>query len=79
MLKAKLDCGLVRVQSHILPIYMLLNKSRNICRYENRTHHSGGRAVVSTAENCMRDSKYIRALRNLGHQVIKVPLYLPHF
>ncbi len=29
--------------------------------------------------NCMRDSKYIRALRELGHQVIKVPLYLPIF
>ncbi|HEY3370510.1 MAG TPA: glycosyltransferase family 4 protein, partial [Prolixibacteraceae bacterium] len=29
--------------------------------------------------NCMRDSKYIRALRDLGHQVIKVPLYLPIF
>jgi len=29
--------------------------------------------------NCMRDSKYIRALKDLGHQVIKVPLYLPIF
>ena len=29
--------------------------------------------------NCMRDSKYIRALKDLGHQVIKVPLYLPLF
>ncbi len=29
--------------------------------------------------NCMRDSKYIRALIDLGHQVIKVPLYLPLF
>ena len=29
--------------------------------------------------NCMRDSKYIRALKELGHQVIKVPLYLPIF
>ena len=27
----------------------------------------------------MRDSKYIRALKELGHQVIKVPLYLPIF
>ena len=27
----------------------------------------------------MRDSKYIRALKDLGHQVIKVPLYLPIF
>lgn len=29
--------------------------------------------------NCMRDSKYIRALKDLGHEVIKVPLYLPIF
>lgn len=29
--------------------------------------------------NCMRDSKYIRALKDLGHKVIKVPLYLPIF
>ncbi|MEI8112763.1 MAG: glycosyltransferase family 4 protein [Bacteroidia bacterium] len=29
--------------------------------------------------NCMRDSKYIRALKELEHQVIKVPLYLPIF
>jgi len=29
--------------------------------------------------NCMRDSKYIRALKDLEHQVIKVPLYLPIF
>jgi len=29
--------------------------------------------------NCMRDSKYIQALKDLGHQVIKVPLYLPIF
>lgn len=29
--------------------------------------------------NCLRDSKYIRALKDLGHQVIKVPLYLPIF
>lgn len=29
--------------------------------------------------NCMRDSKYIRALKDLGHDVIKVPLYLPIF
>ncbi len=27
----------------------------------------------------MRDSKYIRALKDLGHDVIKVPLYLPIF
>jgi glycosyltransferase involved in cell wall biosynthesis len=29
--------------------------------------------------NCLRDSKYVRALKELGHQVIKVPLYLPIF
>lgn len=29
--------------------------------------------------NCLRDSKYIKALKDLGHQVIKVPLYLPIF
>lgn len=29
--------------------------------------------------NCLRDSKYISALKDLGHQVIKVPLYLPIF
>ncbi|HBL77016.1 MAG: hypothetical protein A2W90_19410 [Bacteroidetes bacterium GWF2_42_66] len=29
--------------------------------------------------NCLRDSKYVQALRNLGHEVIKVPLYLPVF
>ena len=29
--------------------------------------------------NCLRDSKYIRALKDLGHQAIKVPLYLPIF
>ena len=29
--------------------------------------------------NCLRDSKYVRALKDLGHQVIKVPLYLPIF
>jgi len=29
--------------------------------------------------NCLRDSKYIRALKDLGHEVIKVPLYLPIF
>lgn len=27
----------------------------------------------------MRDSKYLKALKDLGHQVIKVPLYLPIF
>ena len=29
--------------------------------------------------NCLRDSKYVKALKDLGHQVIKVPLYLPIF
>lgn len=29
--------------------------------------------------NCLRDSKYVRALKELGHQVIKVPMYLPLF
>lgn len=29
--------------------------------------------------NCLRDSKYLQALRDLGHDVIKVPLYLPIF
>src|SRR5665647_3620129 len=29
--------------------------------------------------NCLRDSKYVTALKELGHQVIKVPMYLPLF
>jgi glycosyltransferase involved in cell wall biosynthesis len=29
--------------------------------------------------NCLRDSKYVKALKELGHQVIKVPMYLPLF
>lgn len=29
--------------------------------------------------NCLRDSKYVRALKDLGHEVIKVPMYLPLF
>ncbi len=29
--------------------------------------------------NCLRDSKYVVALKDLGHQVIKVPMYLPLF
>jgi glycosyltransferase involved in cell wall biosynthesis len=29
--------------------------------------------------NCLRDSKYVEAIRNLGHQIIKVPMYLPLF
>lgn len=29
--------------------------------------------------NCLRDSKYVSALKELGHEVIKVPMYLPLF
>jgi glycosyltransferase involved in cell wall biosynthesis len=29
--------------------------------------------------NCLRDSKYFEALRKMGHDVIKVPMYLPIF
>lgn len=29
--------------------------------------------------NCLRDSKFVEALRNEGHQVIKIPMYLPLF
>lgn len=29
--------------------------------------------------NCLRDSKYYDALRKMGHDVIKVPMYLPIF
>jgi len=29
--------------------------------------------------NCLRDSKYVDAMRSLGHEVIKVPMYLPLF
>ncbi len=29
--------------------------------------------------NCLRDSKYVVALRQQGHQVIKIPMYLPIF
>jgi glycosyltransferase involved in cell wall biosynthesis len=29
--------------------------------------------------NCLRDSKFVEALRKEGHQVIKVPMYLPLF
>jgi len=29
--------------------------------------------------NCMRDSKFVDALRKEGHQVVKVPMYLPLF
>jgi glycosyltransferase involved in cell wall biosynthesis len=29
--------------------------------------------------NCLRDSKYFDALRRMGHDVIKIPMYLPLF
>jgi glycosyltransferase involved in cell wall biosynthesis len=29
--------------------------------------------------NCLRDSKYVGAVRGLGHQVVKIPMYLPLF
>ena len=29
--------------------------------------------------NCLRDSKFVEALRTEGHQVIKIPMYLPLF
>lgn len=29
--------------------------------------------------NCLRDSKYVVALRERGHEVIKIPMYLPIF
>ena len=29
--------------------------------------------------NCLRDSKYMKALQDLSHEVVKVPLYLPLF
>jgi len=29
--------------------------------------------------NCLRDSKYVDALRKMGHQVVKLPMYLPLF
>ncbi len=29
--------------------------------------------------NCLRDSKYYDALRKLGHDVVKIPMYLPLF
>ena len=29
--------------------------------------------------NCLRDSKYVTALRNQGHEVVKIPMYLPLF
>jgi glycosyltransferase involved in cell wall biosynthesis len=29
--------------------------------------------------NCLRDSKYFDALRKMGHDVIKIPMYLPIF
>ena len=29
--------------------------------------------------NCLRDSKYVPALKALGHDVVKIPMYLPLF
>jgi glycosyltransferase involved in cell wall biosynthesis len=29
--------------------------------------------------NCLRDSKYVNALKEMGHEVIKIPMYLPLF
>ena len=29
--------------------------------------------------NCLRDSKYVDALRSQGHEVVKIPMYLPLF
>jgi glycosyltransferase involved in cell wall biosynthesis len=29
--------------------------------------------------NCLRDSKYVGAVRALGHRVVKIPMYLPLF
>ncbi len=29
--------------------------------------------------NCLRDSKYVHALREMGHEVVKLPMYLPLF
>ncbi len=29
--------------------------------------------------NCLRDSKYVDAIRDLGHEVVKIPMYLPLF
>jgi glycosyltransferase involved in cell wall biosynthesis len=29
--------------------------------------------------NCLRDSKYIHAIRDLGHNIMKIPMYLPLF
>jgi glycosyltransferase involved in cell wall biosynthesis len=29
--------------------------------------------------NCLRDSKYVDAMRDLGHEVVKIPMYLPLF
>ena len=28
-------------------------------------------------ENCLRDVALVRAMRNLGHDVLMVPMYLP--
>ena len=29
--------------------------------------------------NCLRDSKYVEAMRDSDHQVVKLPMYLPLF
>jgi glycosyltransferase involved in cell wall biosynthesis len=29
--------------------------------------------------NCLRDSKYVDALKSMGHEVVKIPMYLPLF
>ena len=29
--------------------------------------------------NCLRDSKYFDAFRKMGHDVVKIPMYLPLF
>lgn len=29
--------------------------------------------------NCLRDSKYVDAMRDLGHEMVKIPMYLPLF
>ncbi len=29
--------------------------------------------------NCLRDSKYVEAIKALGHEVVKIPMYLPLF
>ena len=29
--------------------------------------------------NCLRDSKYYESIKKLGHDVLKIPMYLPLF